>query len=264
MAKKKHTINYSIEGIAQSIVRDNPVTKKYGPEDKKRLYAERLKKLDAYPELKKLLSLEHIHGYKVSFAGRVARLALLPPEIVVVDSRIQDMCSLPYWTFYGSGEGSFNRCSGIGAFSCCPPFTLKADKVRERLDRSDIFVAMQTRPGILGTGEPGGQFQMINKLADEIRALLGDDAVVQKFGGGPCFACYPESCECEGKCRAPNLKVPSLEGMGVCVDQLCKDAAFLTGDKDWPIKWIKGFGSPDQTPKQAKGTSGIAVKLPGA
>jgi hypothetical protein len=146
-------------------------------------------------------------------------------------------------------------------FSCCPPFTLKADKVRERLDRCDIFVALQTRPGILGSGEPGGQFQMINKLAGEVRALLGDDAVVQKFGGGPCFACYPESCEYEGKCRAPHLKVPSLEGMGVCVDQLCKDAALLTNDTGWIIKWIKGFGSPDQTPRRFKGTCALAIKL---
>jgi len=261
MAKKKHAINYSIEGIAQSIVKDNPIAKKYGPDDKKRLYTEKLKKLDAFPELKNILTLEHIHGYDISFAGRIARLVLIPPEIVVVDSRIQDMCSLPYWTFYGSGEGSFSRCSGVGVFSCCPPFNLKADKVSERLDRSDIFAVMQTRPGILGTGEPGGQFQMINKLTGEIRALLGDDAVVQKFGGGPCFACYPESCEYEGKCRAPHLKVPSLEGMGVCVDQLCKDAALLTGDTNWIIKWIKGFGSEDQTPKRAKGTCAIAIKL---
>ena len=120
---------------------------------------------------------------------------------------------------------------------------------------------MQTKPGILGSGEPGGQFQMINKLVDEIRTLLGEDSVVQKFGGGPCFACYPESCEYEGKCRAPHLKVPSLEGMGVCVDQLCKDAALLTGDTSWIIKWIKGFGSEDQTPKRAKGTCALAIKL---
>ncbi len=264
MGKTKHSINYSIEGIAQSIVKDNPTAKKYGLNDKNRLYADHLEKLAAFPELKKILTLEHIHGYQIPFAGRVARLALLPPEIVVVDSRIQDMCSLPYWTFYGSGEGSFNRCSGLGVFSCCPPFNLKADKVRERLDRCDIFAVLQTRPGIIGSGEPGSQFRMINKLAEEIRALLGDDAVVQKFGGGPCFACYPESCEYEGKCRAPHLKVPSLEGMGVCVDQLCKDAALLTGDRQWPIKWIKGFGSPDQTPKRAKGTCALAVKLPDA
>ncbi len=42
MEKSKLSCNYSIEDIAQSIVKDHPVSKKYSPEDKKKLYAERL------------------------------------------------------------------------------------------------------------------------------------------------------------------------------------------------------------------------------
>jgi predicted metal-binding protein len=257
----KRAVNYSIEGIAQSIVRDSKTGKEYGPDEKKKLYEERLQFLGGFPELKRLLTLEHIHDFRLPWAKRVARLAILPPEIIVVDSRIQDMCYLPFWTYYGSGEGSFARCAGIGNFSCCPPFNLKAEKVQALLDKSQIFVAFQTKPtAALASGNPGQQFAIINKLAAEVNSLMGKGAVVQKFAGGPCFACYPEVCDGEGTCKAPELKIPALEGMGICVDQLCKDAALLTGDKNWKITWIKGFGAPDQTPKRWKGTVGLAIK----
>ena len=260
---KKYLSNYSIENIAQSIVKDNPTGKKFSPEDKKRLYEERLKLLDEFPQLKALLSLNHIHSLPSPRAKSIGRLVIIPPEIIVVDSRIQDMCSLPFWTYYGSGEGSFGRCAGVGTFSCCPPFAPKAEKVEEMLNGADIFLAFQFKPMIIGSGsgDPGEQFRIINKLTDEINALLGDGAVVQKFGGGPCFACFPEACLCEGKCQAPQLRIHSLEGMGICVDQLAKDAAFLTGDEKWKITWIKGFGTDDQTPKKAKGNLGLAIKV---
>ena len=262
MGKGKYLSNYSIENIAQSIVRDNPTGKKFSPEDKKRLYEERLQFLDTFPQLKASLSLNHIHSLPMPRAKIIAHAAIVPPEIIVVDSRIQDMCYLPFWTYYGSGEGSFSRCSGIGAFSCCPPFSPNAEKVQAMLDESDIFLAIQFKPMVIGSGgDPGEQFRIINLLAEEINNLLGDGAVVQKFGGGPCFACFPEMCLCEGKCRAPQLKVHSLEGMGICVDQLCKDIAFLTGDDTWKITWIKGFGTEDQTPKKVKGTLGLAINV---
>jgi predicted metal-binding protein len=263
MGKRKYVGNYSIENIAQSIVRDNPIGKKFTLEDKKRLYEERLTLLDEFPQLKAILSLNHIHSFPMPRAKMIAHSAIVPPEIIVVDSRIQDMCSLPFWTYYGSGEGSFGRCSGVGAFSCCPPFTPPAQKVRELLDEADIFVALQFKPTVIGSGrgDPGEQFRIINLFTDEINSLLRDGAVVQKFGGGPCFACYPDMCLGEGKCQAPLLKVPSLEGMGICVDQLCKDIAFLTGDDTWKITWIKGFGTENQTPKKAKGNIGLAIKV---
>ncbi len=263
MGRTKLVCNYSIEHIAQSIVRDNPTGKKYTPEDKKKLYAERLALLEGFPDLKKLLSLDHLHRYPIATTKRIVRLGILPPEIVVVDSRIQDMCYLPFWTFYGSGEGSFSRCAGLGNFSCCPPFSLKAEKVQALLDKADIFLVLQTRPSQMNnsSSNPGGQFQMINRLTDEINSTLGRKAVIQKFAGGPCFACYPEMCLCEGQCRAPELKVPALEGMGICVDQLCKDLAMLTGNERWKITWIKGFGADTQTPKTFKGTVGLAIQL---
>jgi len=262
MAKRRYVTNYSIENIAQSIVKDNSIGKKYSLEDKKRLYQERLRLLEDFPKMKEIICLEHIHNYAIPWAKKIVRLAILPPEIIVVDSRIQDMCYLPFWTFYGSGEGSFGRCAGVGAFSCCPPFNLKAERVQTLLDKADIFLVLQTRPSrMFGSGDPSELFRFLNGLRDEINFLLGKGAVVQKFGGGPCFACYPESCEGEGKCRAPNLKIPSLEGMGVCVDQLCKDLAFLTEDENWKIIWIKGFGTPEQRPKKMKATVGLAIKL---
>ena len=262
MAKRRYVTNYSIENIAHSIVKDNPTGEKYSLEDKKRLYQERLLLLEDFPKLKEIICLEHITKYNNPWAKKIVRLALLPPEIIVVDSRIQDMCYLPFWTFYGSGEGSFGRCAGVGAFSCCPPFSPKAEKVQALLDKADIFLVLQSRPSCMfGSRDPSELFRFLNGLRDEINFLLGKGAVVQKFGGGPCFACYPESCEGEGKCRAPNLKIPSLEGMGICVDQLCKDLAFLTEDENWKIIWIKGFGTPEQRPKKMKATVGLAIKL---
>jgi predicted metal-binding protein len=262
MTRKKHAANYSIENIAQSIVRDNPTGKKYSQEDKRALYGEKLRMLEDFPALKELFSFEHLRNYRIPWTQRIARIGILPPQLIVVDSRIQDMCALPFWSYYGSGDGSFGRCAGIGAFSCCPPFNLKAEKVQALMDRADLFLVLQTRPSAMGsTGDPGAQFRALNTLTDEIKALLGKAAVVQKFAGGPCFACYPEVCEGEGKCGAPQLKIPSLEGMGVCVDQLCKDLAFLTGDEDWKIKWIQGFGAPEQTPKRWKSTVGLALKI---
>jgi len=261
MGKRKLSCNYSIEDIAQSIVKDHPVSKRFTPEDKKILYQKSLLLLDELPELKQVLSIEHIRKYPIPFAKRAARIGIIPPELVVVDSRIQDMCNLPYWTYYGSGEGSFSRCGGVGTFSCCPPFSLKAEKVQTLIDRADVFVVLQTRAAVNVGNDPGAQFRMINRLVDEVNACLGRKAVIQKFAGGPCFACYPESCLCEGQCRAPELKVPSLEGMGICVDQLCKDMALLTGDEKWKVNWIKGFGADTQTPKVWKATVGLAIQL---
>jgi len=262
MAKRKYLSNYSIENIAQSIVRDNPTGKKYSQEDKKNLYQERLRLLEGFPKLKEIISLLHINKYGISWSKKVTRLAVLPPEIIVVDSRIQDMCYLPFWTYYGSGEGSFSRCAGVDSFSCCPPFNPKVEKVQAKLDKANIFLALQTRQSsIFGGGDPGALFQTLNRLTEEINSLMGKGAVVQKFGGGPCFACYPEVCEGGGKCNAPHLKIPSLEGMGICVDQLCKDLAFLTEDERWQITWIKGFGTPEQRPKRMKATVGLAIKL---
>lgn len=254
--------NYSIEGIAQSIVKDHPVSQKYTDDDKKRMYRERQEKLAALPDLKALLSLDHIYSYENTYAPYLKRLAIIPPEIVVVDSRIQDMCALPYWSYYGTeGEGSFGPCMGIGAFSCCPPFSLKADEVQAKLDKADFFLVMQTQTRDFGVSEQGDQEETINRLAKEIIEVLAKGSVVQKFGGGPCAACFPEPCECEGKCRAPKNKIPALESLGVCVDQICKDCALLTGDNTWPITWIKGFGGPNQSPMKSKATIALAIKL---
>ena len=262
MPEKQLSENYSIEGIAQSIVKDHPVSQKYTVEDKKRMYMECQEKLAKRTGLKELLNLDHIHSYNNTYAPYLKRLAVIPPEIVVVDSRIQDMCALPYWSYYGSeGEGTFGPCMGIGAFSCCPPFSLKADKVQEKLDAADLFLVLQTQTRDFGVSEQGDQEKTINRLAQEITELLGKDSVIQKFGGGPCAACSPEPCECEGKCRSPEKKVPALESLGVCVDQICKDCKLLTDDSSWPITWIKGFGGPNQSPIQSKATTAMAIML---
>jgi hypothetical protein len=120
---------------------------------------------------------------------------------------------------------------------------------------------MQTQKQDFGVGDAADQAKTINRLAKEITEVLGKGSVVQKFGGGPCVACSPEPCECGGECRAPENKIFALESLGVCVDQICKDCSFLTGDNAWPITWIKGFGGPNQSPMQIKVTIALAIKL---
>ena len=118
MKETQRIENYSIEGIAQSIVKDHPVSQRYTEDDKKRMHREVLEKVEAFSDLKALLSLDHIHSYENTFTPYLKRLAIIPPGIVVVDSRIQDMCALPYWSYYGTeGEGSFGPCS-------CAPLSL--------------------------------------------------------------------------------------------------------------------------------------------
>ena len=71
--------NYSIENIAQSIVRDSEVGKKYTGEDKRELYNEVLRLAKSVSGLNDLLSLEHIRAYAVPWAKRLARLGISPP-----------------------------------------------------------------------------------------------------------------------------------------------------------------------------------------
>ncbi len=260
-------INYSIDNIERSIVADNPVGTKHSDTQKKKLYRKTANNINKFPELKNLVDIRHIHKYPIDHVKNFARIGFLPSNIVISDDRIKDMCRNQFWTVFRrerkakKNEMRFTRCPGLEKHSSCPYFSPPADKVREKLDRADIFIGLQSKL-INNVTDTRWQYLTINRLREEIQSVLGTKSIIQQFGAGPCQACYPEPCLGMGKCRKPKLQAPALESMGVPVGQLSRDFALLTGDKSWEIRWIKRFGLPTMTPKKWKLTFGLAVKLP--
>ncbi len=260
-------INYSIDNIERSIVADSEVGNKYTKAQKKKLHNEKKKLLNNYPELKEIIDMRHIYKYPIEGVKNFGRVAVLPPEIVISDNRIKDMCQNQLWTSFVSQktnkrESRFTRCPGLETRSSCPYFSPPAKKVRGLLDRSDIFIALQSKL-FNEFGHVQWEFKTINRLREDIEGVLGKKAIIQQFGAGPCQSCYPHHCLEYGKCRTPERQTPALESMGIPVGQLCRDTAYLTGEKAWEIKWIKHFGLPNMTPKKWKVVFGLAVKLPG-
>ncbi|MCP4627605.1 MAG: hypothetical protein GY850_29430, partial [bacterium] len=88
-------INYSVKNIIASILLDNPKAHNTTAGIKKRLYQSVQKKVASHPELSSILSLKHIRSYPIKGSRFFARIGILPPELVVVDQRIKDLCSLP-------------------------------------------------------------------------------------------------------------------------------------------------------------------------
>ena len=259
-------INYSIDNIERSIVADNTIGTKYSQVQKKKLHQGKERLLKKFPDLKKIIDIKHIHKYPINGVNNFARIGFLPSKLVISDDRIKDMCQNQFWTAFrgqrkAKREMRFTRCPGLEKHSSCPYFTPTAKKVRQKLDKADIFIALQTKL-FNETKNIQWEFLTVNRLREEIESLFGKKAVIQQFGAGPCQSCFPHSCLGMGKCRNPRQQIPALEAMGVPVGQLCRDMSLLTGDKAWEIKWIKHFGLPNMTPKKWKVVFGLAVKLP--
>jgi hypothetical protein len=174
--RTKLPINYSIQNIVDSMLSDNPVAKSYTDPKKKKLYKERLDRLSKFPEIIKILSASHIRSYPVKGASFFARIGVLPPELVVVDRRVKDLCTLPYWTVYKDKNGkeyrNFGKCPGYGWLPCCPPNSPQVEQVQDSINRSDLFIVLQTR---LQSERWNTQwkFQVLHQLAKDIRSILG-------------------------------------------------------------------------------------------
>ncbi|HUT83451.1 MAG TPA: DUF2284 domain-containing protein [Thermodesulfobacteriota bacterium] len=266
MNKVSKQINYCIDNIERSIVADTSIGTKYSAAQKKKLYREKEKLVNTFPALKKLLDIKTIHTFPVEGVKNFGRIGFLPIALVISDDRIKDMCQNQWWVPPMPGVKAakkFMRCPGLGHHSSCPYFTPPAVKVRQMLDKADIFIVLQSTL-FNYFGGVTWQWNTINTLREKIEALFGKKAVLRQFGAGPCQYCYPEPCLTMGKCRHPEKQVPALEAMGVPVAQLCRDLSLVTGDKSWEIKWIKHWGFPNQTPKKWKVNFALAVKLPKA
>jgi hypothetical protein len=261
-------MSYSIDTIERSIVADTEAYTKYTAEQKKQLYQEKHRLLDKHPKLKAMVDVNYLYGYPVDGVEKWGKVDICPPELIVSDDRIKDMCTLPFWTDFVVRENKerqwrFTRCPGVEKHSSCPYHSAPAATVREMLADSDLFIFVQTKE----FSEFGGvqwQYQTIKRYCDELEQVLGKGAVVQRFGAGPCQHCYPDPCKHDGKCREKKHQVPAMESMGFAMGHLCRDMALITGDASWKLTWIKRWQLETQWPKVWKVHFGVAVKLDGA
>jgi len=256
--------NYSIDSIERSVVMDNEIGL-LPLETKQQLYDKAMAKLGRHPALTEILDMRHIGTYREKTAGLVRRIGVLPSRLVISDERLRDMCRTPYWHPGKKGpdgerQMKFSPCPNAGRHSSCPSFSPSAKEARARLDESDIFVMLQSAP-ITNNDEGWYQFRPLHRLQQDIDSALGKGSVLQRFGHGSCQACG-KPCLRMGECRSPALYTPALESMGVAVGQLARDMAHFSGDGSWEIEFIKNFGLPNQTPKQWKYTSGLAIRFP--
>ena len=134
------------------------------------------------------------------------------------------------------------------------------EAVQKVLDGSDLFIVLQTKLQN-ERGDTHWKFNVLHRLAYDIKQVLGKNSITGKFGSGPCNACKTQNCVYNKPCSSPKLGTVSLEAMGVCVDRLCSDLAALTDQASWKMTWLKHFGFPQQTPKKWKYVEALSIKV---
>jgi hypothetical protein len=107
-------INYDIRNIHDCIVQATEDYQKINKKEKKKLYREGLDRVQQNPDLKEILSMDHIHGYDVKGVKNFARIGILPPELIVIDERIRDMCLNQFWMG--------NPITRVNDFARCPAY----------------------------------------------------------------------------------------------------------------------------------------------
>jgi hypothetical protein len=260
-------VAYGVEVIHDCIVRDTDVYRKFKSKEKKlALYREKRKILNKHPEVKKMIDPKFVRSLDKGRGKYVNKVAWIPTELVITDQRIREMCrnlfTIPEPYVKQTGV-RFGSCPGLETLSACPMFSPHPKKTRAKLNKADIFIALQSRYFIDPPEILDWQEFIIRRLKREIEQIEGAGTVTATFGAGPCQLCHPNPCLGGGDCRAPKERLFALESVGVPVGQLCKDLAFFTGNDGWKIRWIKYFGTPRQTTKRYKSTLGLAVRLNG-
>jgi len=260
-------IAYGIEVIHDCIVRDTDIYGKFKSKEKKlALYRKKKKLLDKHPEVKKMIAPKFVRSLDKERGKYVSKVAWIPTELIITDQRIREMCrnlfTLPKAYVKEAGL-RFGSCPGLENLSACPMFSPHPKETRAKLDKADIFIALQSKYFVAPPEVTGWHDFLIRKLKKEIEQVEGAGSVTATFGAGPCQLCHPKPCLGGGEGRVPKERLFSLESLGVPVGQLCKDVALFTGNDGWKIRWIKYFGTPRQTSKRWKTTAGLAVRLNG-
>jgi predicted metal-binding protein len=260
-------VAYDIRVIHDCIVKDTDIYRTFNTQSKKRsLYRDKKKVLDNNPEIKKLIDISAVRSLDLKCGALMGKVGWLPTELVITDSRIQEMCHgmFSYPKMLSDKIGvNYGPCPSCGKGSACPPFSYTAQEARSKLDEGDIFIVLQSKNFIefSDVTYPGFHEVLLRKLKKEIETLKGKDAVTCVLSAGACRLCHPKPCLGGGECRMPEHRFYALEAVGVPVAQLCDDMALLTGNNGWKMNFLKYFGTPRQTHKRWKLTCGIAVKL---
>jgi len=258
-------IAYDVQVIHDCIVRDTDIYRTFDTTSKKlSLYREKEKLLNRHPEIKKMISARFVRSLDPKRGKFVEKVGWLPAELVITDQRIREMCRnmFTYNKSLSEKAGiSFGPCPGFGKMSACPPYSPLLEEMGAKLNQADIFIAIQSIYFVEPPGLPGWQDILVHKFKKAIEKQEDKDTVLAAFGAGPCQLCHPKPCLGGGECRAPEKRLFALESCGIPVGQLCSDLAFLTGDPDWRIKFIRYYATPRQSSKQWKVTFGVAVKL---
>jgi len=260
-------IGYSIDAIERSIAADTELYTKYTNTQKKALYQATWKLVDKVPRLKEMIDVNYLYRYPVEGVEKWGKMDICPPELIIADDRIKDMCALPFWTDFLVRETNerkwrFTRCPGIYKHSSCQYHSAPASEVQQMLASADIFIIAQTKE----FSEFGGvqwQYQTIKRYCDDLLALLGPDAIIQRFGAGPCQNCYPDACKHDGKCRDKKNQVPAMESMGFAMGHLCRDMALMTENDSWELTWIQRWQLKTQSRDLWKVHFGVAINLDG-
>jgi hypothetical protein len=258
-------IAYDIEVIHDCIVKDTDIYGKYKSEKKKlALYRKKKKLLDKHPEVKRMIDPTFVSSLNLERGKYVSKVSWMPSELIITDQRIREMCRnlFTYPKVYVEKTGlRFGPCPGLEKMSACPMFSPHPEETRAKLDKADIFIALQSKYFVAPPEITGWHDFLIRKFKKEIEKVEGEGSVTATFGAGPCQLCHPNPCLGGGNCRIPEERIFALESAGVPVGQLCKDMALCTGNDSWKIRWIKYSGTPRQTPKRWKNTAGLALRL---
>ncbi|MCP4200229.1 MAG: hypothetical protein GY762_24055 [Proteobacteria bacterium] len=261
------SINYDIANIENCIVMDTEIGKKYDVKKKKAAYKKVQARLKKRRDIVEYLTAENLNSLP---GPRIFdKVGFLPPEIIVLDERVKEMCTLPFWQEFaldGTRVKKYGKCPGYGVHFSCPPHPPKRlIEDQEDLNKSNAFFLLESGPQTLNTlagGAAPWQAEFLWELKQQMDQKFGKGTLIQTYAAGPCQACHPNMCvTVNDKCLEPEKKTRSLEAVGMPCAVICDDMALLSGDESWKITYIKHWGQPNQTPKTYKLLWGAALKI---
>ncbi len=249
-----NAINYSIRNIEQCIAMDTKIGKELDDQKKKELFKNVQARLEKRPDIVEYLTVENLN--KLPGPGIFEKVGFMPPEIVVLDERVKEMCALPFWQEFaldGTRVKKYAKCPGYGVHFSCPPHgPERLIKDKEDLNNSNAFFLLESSPQSVDTlagGAAPWQAEFLYELKQQMDQKFGTGTLIQTYAAGPCQACHPNLCvTVKGECLEPDKKTRSMEAVGMPCAVICDDMAMLCGDDSWKITYIQHWGLPEQTP----------------
>jgi predicted metal-binding protein len=167
-----------------------------------------------------------------------ANAVILPAGAVSIEDALAAFCHTP-------------RCPAFGRSRNCPPYSIRPDQLRRRIDRfAHALVFKIDVPAchlLTEAHHPVARKIHIIAAALERYAQRRGIAHRQGFGAGSCKPLFCPSapvCAALGPpfaCRYPRAARPSLSGAGINAFKLAEDAG-------WPIHPLTAASDPHNTP----------------